>query len=184
VGGQAHPTVINQKTWTKIRTKSHISFQGLCCLTNIIFWSFINIYKRDINNILSYVKLIGLDGTKELKITTRSKSSNVCSRRSFPDTRTVLAFFKFKQRITMYFPKLLCWGTKCCLYKNLNNGIRKKWKKIRVNENLWTKNDERKWSERKSNLHPLVTVDTDSLFREVSNKWHLEELTQIWQYQN
>jgi hypothetical protein len=34
----------------------------------------------------------------------------------------------------------------------------------------WAKNDERKWSERKRNLHPLVTMDADSLPREVSNK--------------
>jgi hypothetical protein len=144
VGGQAHPTVINQKTWTKIRTKSHISFQGLCCLTNIIFWSFINIYKRDINNILSYVKLIGLDGTNELKITTRSKSSNVCSRRSFPDTRTVLAFFKFNYDV---FSKTIILRYQMLPTKiKITVHIRKNWKHLRVNENQWTKNDERKWS--------------------------------------
>jgi hypothetical protein len=32
------------------------------------------------------------------------------------------------------------------------------------------KTSERKWSERKRNLHSLVTMDTDSFSREVSNK--------------
>jgi hypothetical protein len=32
------------------------------------------------------------------------------------------------------------------------------------------KTSERKWSERKRNLHPLVTMDTDSFSREASNK--------------
>jgi hypothetical protein len=39
-----------------------------------------------------------------------------------------------------------------------------------VSERQWTKNDERKWSERKINLDSLVTRDADSLSREVSNK--------------
>jgi hypothetical protein len=37
----------------------------------------------------------------------------------------------------------------------------------------WMKTSERKWSERKRNLHPLVTTDTDLLSREVSNKHNL-----------
>jgi hypothetical protein len=40
-----------------------------------------------------------------------------------------------------------------------------------MNDGEWAKNDERKWSERKRNLHPLVTMDTDSLSTEVSNKY-------------
>jgi hypothetical protein len=44
------------------------------------------------------------------------------------------------------------------------------WKNLRVSERHRVKNDERKWSERKRNLHVLVTMDTDSLSREVSNK--------------
>jgi hypothetical protein len=38
-----------------------------------------------------------------------------------------------------------------------------------VSERQWVKNDV-KWSERKRNLHPLVTMDTDRLSREISNK--------------
>jgi hypothetical protein len=53
--------------------------------------------------------------------------------------------------------------------KNQNYVIRKNWKNLRVNKNEWVKDSERKWSERKKNLHPLVTMDTDSL-KEVSNK--------------
>jgi hypothetical protein len=46
--------------------------------------------------------------------------------------------------------------------------IMREWKP--VTEKQWAKNDEQKWSERKRNLHPLVTMDTDSLSREESNK--------------
>jgi hypothetical protein len=48
-----------------------------------------------------------------------------------------------------------------------------------VSERHWAKNDERKWSERKRNLHPLVTMDTDSLSREVlkQNNFNLSGVT-------
>jgi hypothetical protein len=36
---------------------------------------------------------------------------------------------------------------------------------LSVNERQWAKNDERKWSERKKNLHPLVTRQTHFLRR-------------------
>jgi hypothetical protein len=61
------------------------------------------------------------------------------------------------------------------LPKNQNYVIKKKMEKFTsewkpVSERQWAKNDERKWSERKRNLYPLVTMDTDSLSREVANK--------------
>jgi hypothetical protein len=59
-------------------------------------------------------------------------------------------------------------GIKCCL-KNLIYS--KNWKNLRVNERQWVKNDERKWSERKRNFHPLVTMNANSLSLEVSNKY-------------
>jgi hypothetical protein len=37
------------------------------------------------------------------------------------------------------------------------------------NENQWVKDSERKWNERKRNVQPLVTMDTDSLSREENN---------------
>jgi hypothetical protein len=46
--------------------------------------------------------------------------------------------------------------------------IMREWKP--VSERQWAKNDERKWSERERNFHPLVTMDKESLSREVSNK--------------
>jgi hypothetical protein len=42
-----------------------------------------------------------------------------------------------------------------------------------VSERQWAKNDERKCTERKKNLDPLVSMDAESLPREVSNKWNL-----------
>jgi hypothetical protein len=46
-----------------------------------------------------------------------------------------------------------------------------------VSEKQWAKNDEWKWSERKRTLHPLVTMDTHSLCREVPNNMILYEKT-------
>jgi hypothetical protein len=57
----------------------------------------------------------------------------------------------------------------------------------RIRKNYeWMKSSERKWSERKRNLHPLVTMDTDSLSREVSNKkskilfWRIEQKKELF----
>jgi uncharacterized protein YvpB len=43
-------------------------------------------------------------------------------------------------------------------------------KNLQTEKNEWVKDSERKWSEWKINLHPLITIDTDSIFREVLNK--------------
>jgi hypothetical protein len=53
------------------------------------------------------------------------------------------------------------------LPKDQNYVIKKKLEKFTSDR---VKDSERKWSERKGNLHPLVTMGTDSLSREVSNK--------------
>jgi hypothetical protein len=73
-------------------------------------------------------------------------------------------------------------GTKYCLkksklrYQKKLEKFTREWKP--ENERQSAKNDERKWSERKRNLHPLVTMDTDSLSRErypTKNFWIMSE---------
>jgi hypothetical protein len=74
----------------------------------------------------------------------------------------------------MSWKKQVLWGIKCCLKnQNYQRKLLEKFTQLRVNENQWVKNSERKtmkWSERKKNLHPLVAMDTDSFSTEVSNK--------------
>jgi hypothetical protein len=48
-----------------------------------------------------------------------------------------------------------------------------------VSERQWAKNDEGKWSEGKRKLHPLVTEDTNSYSRAVSNEYILYKLFKI-----
>jgi hypothetical protein len=48
-------------------------------------------------------------------------------------------------------------------YQKKLEKVRSEWKP--VSERQWAKSDERKW-----NLHPLVTMDTHSIHKEVSNK--------------
>jgi hypothetical protein len=67
---------------------------------------------------------------------------------------------------------------KCCL-KNQNYVIKKNWKNLWVNQNQRVKDNERKMmsesevNERETNLDLLVNMDTNSLSREVSNKFKL-----------
>jgi hypothetical protein len=65
--------------------------------------------------------------------------------------------------------------TKCCIQKPKLR-CQKELEKFTSDE----KTSERKWSERKRNLHPLVTRDTDSLSRELSNKRIYIHLKNSW----
>jgi hypothetical protein len=108
------------------------------------------------------------------------------------ESESVILYSKFSIKINHVFGRISCYGknkiqnkqssvtsikwlchevhTKCCL-KSQNYVIRKNWKNYAwMKTSEWktvSENDERKWSERKRNL---VTMDTDSHSREVSNK--------------
>jgi hypothetical protein len=75
----------------------------------------------------------------------------------------------------LYVPDGVLEEASAARYQMLPKKIKITLSERRVNENQSVKDSERKWSERKRNLHSLVAMDTDSLYREVSNNCYLSK---------